>query len=99
MKIHYHPEVEETILALSDEDSARVFKLIDLFIEQKFSLSQPYLKKITKGIWELRPGKYRLLFGMTGGNVAVVNIFKKQTQKTPKREIKLALKRLKEYEE
>ena len=98
MNVIYHPEVEDNILSLGDADSARVYKLIDLFLEYKFGLSQLYLKKLTKGIWELRPGKYRLLFGMANENVIVVTIFKKQTQKTPMREIKLALRRLKEYE-
>lgn len=98
MKVIYHPEVEDKILSLENADSARVYKLMDLFLKYKFSLSQLYLKKLTKGIWELRPGKYRLLFGMANENVIVVTIFKKQTQKTPMREIKLALRRLKEYE-
>lgn len=99
MKVIYHPKVEDTIRSLSDKDRSRVIKLIDLFLEYKFSLSQLYLKKITKNIWELRPGNYRLLFGIVDKNVAVVTVFKKQTKKTPKKEIKLALARLKEYEE
>ncbi|HSX19148.1 MAG TPA: type II toxin-antitoxin system RelE/ParE family toxin [Candidatus Saccharimonadales bacterium] len=98
MQVVYHPEVEDKILFLTDADSARVSKLIDLFLEHKFSLSQLYLKKLTKDIWELRPGKYRLLFGIVSQNVIIVTIFKKQTQKTPMKEIRLALRRLKEYE-
>lgn len=98
MNVIYHPEVEEKILSLENADSARVYRLIDLFLKYKFSLSQLYLKKLARGLWELRPGKYRLLFGMVSENVIVVTIFRKQTQKTPIREIKLALKRLKEYE-
>jgi len=98
MKIIYHPEVETKILSLRDEDRSRIIRLIDLFKEHKFSLSQLYLKKITKGIWELRPGKYRLLLGLIDQDIAVVTIFKKQAQKTPKKEIKQALRRLSEYE-
>lgn len=97
MEVIYHPEVEKTIRSLPDEDRAKVIKVIDLFLDYKFSLTQLYLKKITGSIWEFRAGRYRLLFGTINRNVIAVNIFRKQTQKTPNRDIKLALRRLKEY--
>ncbi|KKQ76337.1 hypothetical protein A3A54_02805 [Candidatus Curtissbacteria bacterium RIFCSPLOWO2_01_FULL_39_62] len=98
MKVIYHPEVEEKIRSLPDEDRARVVKVIDLFSDYKFRLTQIYLKKITKDIWELRGGRYRLLFGIIDRNIIVVTMFRKQTQRTPIREIKLAVRRFKDYE-
>ncbi|MBI3576698.1 type II toxin-antitoxin system RelE/ParE family toxin [Candidatus Gottesmanbacteria bacterium] len=98
MNVIYHPKVEEVIHLLSKEDGSRITKVVDLFIDYRFRLTQIYLKKITKGIWELRAGRYRLLFGMIDSQAVVVNIFMKKSQKTPIQAIVLAVKRLKEYE-
>lgn len=98
MKVIYHPEVDEIIRHLPYKENSRVVKVIDFFESNKFLLDQRYLKKITKGLWELRAGRYRLLFGLSDGNAIVTRIFLKKTQKTPKQEIELAIKRLNEYE-
>lgn len=99
MKVVYHPEVERTIRSLSKLDESRVLKVIDLFLDYGFGLTQLYLKKITKGLWELRAGKYRLLFGIVERDAIIVVLFVKKTQKTPKQSMKLAIRRLKEYEQ
>ncbi|KKQ92666.1 MAG: hypothetical protein UT58_C0012G0015 [Microgenomates group bacterium GW2011_GWC1_39_7b] len=99
MKVIYHPEVDKTIRDLSNKENSRVVKVVDFFESSKFLLDQKYLKKIMKGLWELRAGRYRLLFGISGGNAIVTRLFLKKTQKTPDREIKLAIKRLNEYEQ
>lgn len=99
MKVVYYPDVEKKIRSLSKADQSRLIKLVDLFVDYKFSLSKLYLKKITGNLWELRPGNYRLFFGVISGNIIVVNIFRKTSQKSPLKEIKLAIRRLKEYEE
>ena len=98
MKVLYHTEVERIISTLPKEYGSRVLKVIDLFEDYKFNLIQAYLKKIARGIWELRGGRYRLLFGIIKGDTIIVNMFMKKTQKTPKQAIDLAIKRLKEYE-
>ena len=61
-------------------------------------LTEPYIKKIDKEIWELRPLKDRILFASWCNNKFVLlSIFRKQTQKTPKREIKKAQNLLEDY--
>ncbi|MBI5620032.1 type II toxin-antitoxin system RelE/ParE family toxin, partial [Candidatus Gottesmanbacteria bacterium] len=92
------PEVEEKLRALHEDDNTRIVKVIDLFKDYGFCLSQPYLKKVASGLWELRAGRYRLLFGSVEDGVAIVYLFMKKTQKTPLSTIRLALKRLKQYE-
>lgn len=87
----------EVIEALSKIDKARVNRTVQFFQDKGFLLDTRYLKKITKGIWELRAGRVRLLFGMVGSNAMVVNVFVKKTQKTPLKEIMLAERRLGEY--
>lgn len=98
MRVIYHPEVEQIIRTLPKEHESRIFRIVDLFEEYKFSLTKVYLKKIVKGIWELRAGRYRLLFGMVNREAIVVSVFMKKTQKTPKQVINVAIKRLKKYE-
>ena len=99
MRVIYHPEVEKIIRFLQKQDESRVLKVVDLFLEYKFNLTQLYLKKIVKKIWELRAGRYRLLFGIVEKDVVIVDIFIKKSQKTPKQSIKVAMRRLKEYEQ
>lgn len=97
MKVVYHPEVEKIIRSLSEKDESRVMNVIDLFLDYRFHLPQTYLKKITREIWELRTGRYRLLFGIINGDVVVVVFFMKKTRKTPKQDIERANRRLKQY--
>lgn len=89
--------VRKILYSFSRIDRTRIDKIINLFKDQGFLLDERYLKKLSKNIWELRPGKVRLLFGIVDNEVIIVNIFIKKTMKTPSREIKLAERRLAEY--
>ncbi len=61
-------------------------------------IGEPYVKKLDNEIWELRPTRDRILFASWHNNKFILlNIFMKQTQKTPKREIEKAKKMLKDY--
>ena len=71
---------------------------IDLLSEYGLTLSEPYIKKIDKEIWELRPLRDRILFASWCGNKFVLlNVFMKKTQKTPQAEIDKAKRLLKDY--
>lgn len=64
------------------------------------ALGQPYLKQLTgvKKLWELRAERYRIfLTPLKQKNILLIHAIIKKTQKTPKKELKLAVKRLKEY--
>lgn len=98
MNIYYDEKVKIVIRSLSDKESVSILSVVDLFIDYGFNLPSTYLKKLTKIIWEFRAGRYRLLFGIIGATGIVTNIFIKKTQKTSKKEIELAIKRLKQYE-
>ncbi len=97
MEVTYHPKVEEEIKNLPVKDSSKIVIDIEFFKEIEFQLTAEYIKKISPKIWELRSGRYRLLFGMIRGICVFTNIFYKKTQKTPKRELQLAINRLKQY--
>ncbi len=56
------------------------------------NLPEKYVKHIQNDIWELRPGRYRILFAKTKDGFVLLHCFLKKTQKTPKRELELAEK-------
>lgn len=96
-KVSSDKRIEKFLERLSAEDKARINRTVQLFKDKGFSLDERYLKKLNKLIWELRPGRIRLLLGIVSNEAIVVNAFIKKTQKTPKREIDLALERLRKY--
>lgn len=97
MKILNDPRVDKEIRALPKLDGANVVRVVDMFTEYGFALTEQHLKKLGKNLWELRAGQIRLLLGLVEKSAIIVNIFLKKSQKTHKKEIELAIKRLKEY--
>jgi len=64
---------------------------------------EPYLKHLDGPLWEMRlkgkSGIARAIYvTATGMRIVVVHVFTKKTQKTPRSEIKQALKKAKEVE-
>mgnify|MGYP001563103860 CR=1 FL=1 len=97
MKVNIDKRVKKILYSFSETDRARINKVVELFTDKGFSLSEIYLKKLSKNIWELRPGRVRLLFGTIHGETIIVNIFVKKTTKAPLKEIRLAESRLVGY--
>ncbi len=76
----------------------KIMGYIDLLAENGLKLNEPYIKKLDKNIWELRPLRDRILFSSWYQNKFVLlSIFMKQTQKTPKSEIEKAKRLLEDY--
>ena len=85
--------VKEFIKTLSDSTISKVAKSIDLLEKYGTFLCMPHCKKITRDIYELRiRGKeeVRVLYFIQKGNIYLLHVFKKKTQKTPSKEIKIA---------
>jgi phage-related protein len=88
--------------ALPKDFRARFLRIAELIAEHGLErVREPYVKHIEGPIWEIRmktqAGIARALYvTATGRRVLVVRVFTKKTQKTPRREIVLALKRAKE---
>lgn len=56
---------------------------------------EPYAKHLDGEIWELRPIRDRILYAAwDGSSFILLHIFKKDTQKTPRREIEQAKRNL-----
>lgn len=98
MKVRNDPRVDKKIRFLPLKESAKIVSVIELFEVGGFSISELYLKKLRQGLWEFRAGRWRLLFGVIDNEGVIVNMFLKKTQKAPKKEVDLALRRLNEYE-
>src|SRR5438067_130510 len=97
VKVSNDYRVDKLIRSLPEEDNSRIVSVIELFSRVGFNLSALYLKKLTSKIWELRSDNWRVLFGIAEDQAIIVNVFKKKTQKTPKKELDLAEKRIKNY--
>lgn len=97
MNIALDGRVQKFLNSLPEEDKGRISGYVDSLAKNGFNMTGKYLKKIGNNLWELRPGSIRVLFGLVNSDAVIVNIFRKKTQKTPKQEIELAKKRLKEY--
>jgi len=77
----------------------RISRLIEANGLEK--VHEPYIKHLEGPLWEMRmkgkDGIARAAYvTAVGKRVVVVRVFPKKTQKTPRREIELALKRAKE---
>lgn len=94
-------EIEEYLLNLqmkNDKNSRiksnKLIAYINMLSQHGTNLGEPYVKHLVNDIWELRPLRDRILFACINNNkIILLNIFMKQTPKTPKSEI-LKAKRL-----
>jgi len=89
--------VREFIKLLDNETGPKVSHDINLLEKFGNLLRMPHSKKLTKELYELRiRGKQevRIIYCFKEKDVYLLHAFKKQTQKTPKKEIETALKRL-----
>ncbi len=89
------PWVQEFILSTQPAEQSKIKQIILLFAEYGPTLPNKYLKRLsgTKKLWEIRAKRARVfLVIIKNQGITVHGIFKK-TQKTPKRDIDLALQR------
>ncbi len=95
--------IKDFLDSLTGEQAKKVLWVLKL-VEDMDILPRQYFKKLTgrEGIWEVRVGLgndiFRLLGFLSKRRFLIpTNAFVKKTQKTPKREIALAIQRKKEY--
>ncbi|HTK03372.1 MAG TPA: type II toxin-antitoxin system RelE/ParE family toxin [Alphaproteobacteria bacterium] len=85
--------VKEFIKNLQEKTIGKISQHIDLLKTHGPFLGMPYSKKLTKEISELRirgKDEIRILYMFSKNDIYLLHAFKKQTQKTPVKEIKLA---------
>jgi phage-related protein len=93
------PNVEREIAELPNDMQAKLRRIADM-IEQLglAAMREPYVKHLQGKLWEMRmvgrDGIARAIYvTMSAQRVVIVRVFRKKTQKTPRCEIELALKR------
>ena len=79
--------------ALADE----ILTYLMLLSEKGTTLGMPYSKHLRDSLWELRLKNNRIIYCcIQGNNIYLLHHFQKQSQKTPLKELKLAIRRYKE---
>jgi phage-related protein len=89
--------VEEFIKVQQLRARAKIGHLIELLKTYGHTLSVPHAKRLRSELYELRiRGKVelRILYTFQKQTVILLHGFRKQTQKTPQKEIDIALKRI-----
>jgi phage-related protein len=80
---------------------ARYLRIVELIASHGLErVREPYVKHLEGPLWEMRlkgrDGIARAVYVTARGRRVVVRVFGKKTEKTPRREIELALRRAKE---
>lgn len=92
-------EFEKFLRKLDNESKVRLARDITFLKEKGLDLRMPFAKKIDKKLWELRTSgkqRVRIIYSISGQQIYVLSWFVKKTQKTPLRELNVAIKRLTE---
>lgn len=93
--------IKKYIDALPKADQARFFEVIDEIEENGLSAVRVIFKPIEGKLWEIkfkgRSSSYRIFYCLIEKEAMVwLHAFSKKTQKTPPKEIEVAVKRMKE---
>jgi len=92
--------VREFIKGLSKDDKKIVGADIRV-VQDSFPVGLPLVRKIKPGLWEIRSdvkdGISRVFFTFINEEIILLHGFVKKTQKTPPREIDVAIQRIKEF--
>ena len=92
--------VRDWLLELDQTDRREIGKDIQK-VEFGWPIGMPYCRPLGRGLWEVRSnissGRIaRVLFSIRDGEMVLLHGFVKKTQKTPPKDIDLALQRMKE---
>ena len=95
---------EKFMLSQDNKMKAKLYRLVELLEEWGQELRKPYSELLDDGIFELRAKQgsdiTRVLYFFVIDNKAILtNGFVKKTQKTPRKEIELAKKYRRDYEQ
>lgn len=95
---YYSREVEQSVLELPDGLLSRYLHLTDLMLEFGSNLGMPHTRSVEGSLLELRvkskEGIARVFFcTKIGKRIIILHVFMK---KTPKKELKIAIERMKE---
>ncbi len=93
----FDKSLEKFIRSLEKQTIAKVLRTTDLLEEFGYKLGSPHIKKISDNLFELRvQGKQeiRIFYIFSKNQIILLHGFVKKSQKTPKREIEIAQRKL-----
>jgi phage-related protein len=98
---YYNDQVESEVFSMPRGILARYLRYVELMEKHGADLRSPHSESMGGGLFELRPkaseGIGRVLYcTVKGATIVILHSFVKKTQKTPKREIDIARRRLEE---
>jgi len=96
--LFFNLRIEKFLLSLEKSTQSKVGKQIKMLQEFGNILGMPYSKQIGRRLYELRirgNQEVRILYTFYSNRAYIVHAFVKKTQKTPAKEIWLALERIK----
>jgi len=101
---YFNSDVENNILTLPDGLLARYLRLTDMMLVHGSNLGLPHTKSLNNGLLELRlkskEGIGRVFYcTKVGKDIVMLHSFVKKSQKIPKNEMDIALKRLREVKD
>jgi phage-related protein len=104
VKFYRTPIGNEPVKEWLQEQTKEVRRIIgeDIRTAQKvWPMGAPLIKPLEHKIWEIRSripsGTVRIIFTVRSEHIVLLHAFMKKTQKTPKQELEIARKRLKEW--
>ena len=97
----YNKKVKTQVLALPEGILANFLHIAELIEEYGPKIGMPFTRSIGSGLFEIRTkgkeGIARVLYcSLAGRELVVLSVFVKKSQKTPKKELALARKRMSE---
>ena len=97
--VYFSSEIEKKILSLPNGLLARYLRLTDLMLEFGSNLGMPHTRSLGDGLIELRvkgkEGIARIFFcTIVERKIVMLHVFIKKTNKTPKKEMKIAINRM-----
>ena len=99
------PRARREIKRLALDQQAHFFHISEILTELGPSnVGEPYVKKLRGALWEMRlRGKDGIsratYFTASGRRLIVVSAFEKKTQKTAKRDLDTAIRRMKDWKD
>lgn len=95
--IFFNPQVKDNLFSLEKPSSTKSAKQIRLLETFGNRLGMPYSKQISRNLFELRVrGKQeiRIFYCFHQNQAVILHFFIKKSQKTPRKEIEIALSRI-----
>ena len=101
--VFFDKKVEEETLSLPPKILAKMLHIFELIEVAGAQLGEPYTKPLNNGLFEVRAkgkeGIGRSIYCyQKGQKIIILHTFVKKDQKTPKKELEIALKRKKEID-